>query len=83
MFLPKKLKDKIFYGWIVVIVILGISTITLGLRNSFGIFFKSLEGEFGLSRATTSGIISFYMFFGAVFAILGGWAIDRYGSRLV
>jgi len=54
-----------------------------GIRYSFGVFFKSLEQEFELTRAITSGIFSVYMILGSLFAIFAGLAIDRYGARIV
>ena len=51
--------------------------------TSFGVFFKSLESAFNLTRATTSAILSGRMVFSGVFAFLGGWAVDRYGPRVV
>ena len=78
-----QIKDRIFYGWVVVASIIVCSFIMMGLNSSFGVFFKSLEGTFGLTRATTSAILSGRMIFSGVFAFLGGWAIDRYGSRIV
>jgi len=47
------------------------------------VFFKSLESEFGLTRGATSSIFSVYMLLCCVIAILGGWALDRYGPRKV
>jgi len=67
----------------VVAVLLIIGIVGLGLRFSFGVFFKSLQGDFGWSRASTSGIFSVYLALCAVFAILGGWALDRYGAKIV
>ena len=55
---------------------------TVGIRNSFGVVFKSLEGEFGLSRGATSAIFSVAMLLCCVFGVLGGWALDRYGARI-
>jgi len=55
----------------------------MGVNSSFGVFFKSLEDTFNLTRATTSSILSSRMAFSCVFAFLGGWAIDRYGPRIV
>jgi len=55
----------------------------LGTRYSFGVFFKSIESEFGLSRGATSGVFSIYMLLCCVFAVLGGRALDRYGPRMV
>jgi len=60
-----------------------VGTTLWGIRFSFGVFFKSIEGEFDLTRAATSTIFSVYMVFGGVFTILGGWALDRYGPRLI
>jgi len=55
----------------------------LGIRFSFGVFFKSLEAEFELSRAATSSVFSAYMIFAAIFTIASGWALDRWGPRLI
>lgn len=78
-----KVKDKIFYGWVIVGVAFMVATILLGIRFSFGVFFKPLESEFALSRATTSSIYSVYSVFCAIFALLGGWAVDRFGPKRV
>ena len=77
------IKDRLFYGWVIVIAALIIGTLTFGTRNAFGVFFKSLEGEFGLSRAMTSGILSIHLIVGTVFIIIGGWALDKYGPRIL
>jgi MFS family permease len=78
-----KYRDKIFYGWVLVATFCVTGTVIWGIRFSFGVFFKSLEGEFALSRAATSAIFSTQMVLGGIFAILGGWALDRFGPRLV
>jgi len=80
---PSRIKDKLFYGWVVVVAFLVIGTTIFGTRFSFGIFFKSLESEFSLNRAATSAVLSVSMVLGCVFAILGGLASDRYGPRIV
>jgi MFS family permease len=78
-----KLEGKPFYGWVIVAVFFIICVILVGSSLSFGVFFKSIESEFEISRATTSGILSVYMVLGAAFSILGGWALDRYGPRII
>ncbi|MFC2013775.1 MFS transporter [Chloroflexota bacterium] len=78
-----RIKDRLFYGWVVVAAFLVIGTITQGSVNSFGVFFKFIEGEFGLTRAATSMVFSTAMVLGCVFAILGGWALDKFGPRMV
>ena len=60
-----------------------IAVIGIGTRYSFGVFLKSLEAEFGISRGATSGIFSVYMLLCSLLAIIGGWALDKYGPRKI
>ena len=78
-----QIKDRIFYGWVVVLAFFIIYTIFMGTSTSFGVFFKELATEFGLTRAATSAIFSSRMVLGSIFAILGGWALDRFGPKVV
>lgn len=80
--MPNK-QGGIFYGWWVLVAGVVINCVILGARYSFGVFFKSLEGEFDLSRAATSGIFSVYMLLCGVIAVTGGWALDKYGPKRV
>ncbi len=76
-------KDRIFYGWVMVATFCIAGSAIWGIRFSFGVFFKSLESEFALSRAATSAIFSAFMVLGSIFTVLGGWALDRFGPRVV
>jgi len=78
-----KSKDRLFYGWVLVVIFLVISTILYGTVQSFGIFFKSIEGAFNLTRATTSAIVSTNMFLAGIATFGVGWALDRYGPKTV
>ncbi|MBA7466996.1 L-lactate transporter [subsurface metagenome] len=78
-----RIKDKLFYGWVVVVASFFVGTTIIGIRLSFGVFFKSIESEFNLTRTVTSAVVSTNMILAGVFALLGGWAIDRYGPRIV
>ncbi|MFC1979427.1 MFS transporter [Chloroflexota bacterium] len=78
-----RIRDKFFYGWVITIASLVIFTFAMGMRLSFGVFFKSIESDFGLTRGVTSTIFSVYMLFCCVVSVLGGWALDRYGPRTV
>lgn len=78
-----KIKDKIFYGWVVVLACFIIFTIFMGTSTSFGVFFKELAGEFSLTRTTTSAIFSSRMVMGSIFAVLCGWALDRFGPKVI
>lgn len=76
-------KERLYYGWIVVVAGFVIMATSFGIRYTYGVFFKSLEQNFGWTRTLTSGVFSFYMLFCALFAVCGGWALDRYGPRMV
>ncbi len=78
------MKKKIFYGWWIVaatniICLLGYGT----WLYSFGVFFKPMMLEFGWSRAMTAGAYSLRGIEGGLIAPLVGWAVDKYGSRIV
>ncbi len=75
------LREKIYYGWVIVAATFLISVIGMGARYSFGVFLKSIETEFSMTRGMTSGIFSVYMLLCCAFAVLGGWALDRHGPR--
>jgi MFS family permease len=47
------------------------------------VFLKVIESEFGLTRGGTSGIFSLYMLLCCIFAVAGGWILDRYGPKIV
>ncbi|MFC1964887.1 MFS transporter [Chloroflexota bacterium] len=76
-------KGKLFYGWVVTVTLFFVSATLMGIPFSFGIFFKSIESEFNLTRAVTSTIVSTQVMLGGVFSLLGGWALDKYGPRII
>jgi MFS family permease len=78
-----KPKKSLFYGWKIVIAIFWINTLLFGAAYIFGVFFKSLEADFHMSRAVTSSIVSISWVITAGVAVLGGWAFERFGPRLV
>jgi OFA family oxalate/formate antiporter-like MFS transporter len=59
------------------------SFIGIGTRYSYGVFLRSIQVDFGMSRGATSGIFSIYMLLCCLIAVVGGWAMDRYGPRKV
>jgi len=76
-------RNKLFYGWVLVITFFIVNAIIMGTGMSFGVFFKSLESEFNLARATTSSVFSARMLLGAVVSFVGGWVLDRYGPKII
>jgi len=77
------LGDRIFYGWVIVAAASINLVILFGIRNSFGVFLKSLEAEFELTRGAISSVFSVYMALTAIFVFISGWVLDKYGPRLV
>ncbi|MEA3442284.1 MAG: MFS transporter [Chloroflexota bacterium] len=80
---PAPRKERFYYGWVVVLALLVIGIICFGVHYSFGVFFKPLQEELGWSRTATSGIYSAYVALSALFAVISGWALDRYGAKVI
>lgn len=80
---PLKTKRVIYYGWVIVAALFVIQALFFGIRTSFGIFLTSIETEFALSRATASAINSVSWLLLCISSVLGGWAFDRYGPKIV
>ncbi len=76
-------KSRFFYGYVVVAVIFLILVIIGGAHYSFGVFFKPLAGEFGWSRAMTSGAFSLYIVLSGFLWMISGRLNDRFGPRIV
>jgi MFS family permease len=72
-----------FYGWIIAGAGFVISFMGIGTRYCFGVFLKSIETEFTISRGAASGFFSVYMLLCCLLAILGGLAMDKHGPRKV
>jgi MFS family permease len=78
-----EVKGRLYYGWVIVTAFFFIGTIMYGALTSFGVFFKFIAAEFSLSRTETSLIFSLQNLIASVFSFIGGWAVDKYGPRIV
>ncbi len=76
-------KPRLFYGYIIVFAAFLIMAVTWGTVYSYGVFFKPLSAEFGLTRAVTSGAYSLVFFLNGVLSIFAGRLSDRFGPRIV
>ena len=77
MFRPK----WFHYGWAIVAVCFGVTIVTGIEGQSQGIFVKSLETQFGWSRAVIASAYTAYSISHAPTGFAMGWLIDRYGPR--
>lgn len=78
------MKNKIFYGWWIVLSTNVICLLGFGTwLYSFGVFFKPMMSEFGWTRAMTAGAYSMRSIEGGIASPIVGWAVDKYGPRIV
>lgn len=73
----------LIHGRIIVIASFIIAVLAYGCIYSFGVFFKSLREDLGWSAAATSGVFSLYLLSYCCFGTLSGWAVDRFGPKIV
>ncbi len=78
------MKKKLFYGWWIVAATNIICMFGYGTwLYSFGVFFKPMSEEFGWTRAMTAGAYALRSVEGGVASPIVGWAVDKYGARLL
>ncbi len=72
---------RFYYGWVIV----GVSFLTLffslGTRFSFGVFYVAILKDYGWGRGETAGAFSLGLVIHALFAVVTGTLIDRFGPR--
>jgi len=76
-------KPRFYYGYVVVIAGFFIMLVLWGTIYSYGVFFKPMAGEFGWTRAMTSGAYSLYMILHGGLYLVTGRLTDRFGPRKV
>lgn len=73
-------KPPFFYGWAIVATCF-IAATSYGLFYTFGVFFKSLQAEFGWGRALTGSVHSVHLVIYALSTYFFGRLTDRIGPR--
>ncbi len=76
-------RPRFFYGYVVVAAAFFIMVVTLGVRYSFGVFFKPMLNDFGWTRAMLSGAFSLSWIIESIMSIVLGGLNDRIGPRVV
>jgi MFS family permease len=80
----RKTSPRIFYGWRIVAVCFITHCLNVGtVFYGFGVFFHPLSLYFGWTRAQTSWGFSLAAALGAVYSIVLGRFVDRYGPKPV
>ena len=76
-------KDQVFFGWYVVITCMFLAFITVGARNSFGIFVIPMSEYFGWNRGTISLAASLGFLVNGLSQPFLGRIFDRIGAKKV
>jgi len=80
----KQRMGKVFYGWWVVASGFALQAINGGLLfHGFTLYFIPLQEEFGWSRALVATGFSVTRTESALLGPLEGWAIDKFGPRII
>lgn len=78
-----KVKNPVYYGWVIVLASFSIAVVVWGAFWSFGVFFDPVLTEFGWTKAMTSGAMSVCALLMGLLGIPMGTLTDKYGPRLV
>ncbi|MEE8448849.1 MAG: MFS transporter [Thermodesulfobacteriota bacterium] len=76
-------EGRIFYGWYILAAAFLALAVGFGVRPSFGLFFKAIADDFGLSRASLGLVVSINMLTYGLVQPFMGQILDRYGPKLV
>jgi MFS family permease len=74
-------QQRMFYGWVVVVVGFLTLFLVMGTRFSFGVFYSQMLADMGWGRAATAGIFSVSMLVYALVALGVGAAFDWLGPQ--
>ena len=72
-----------YYGWFVVALGFLSNLTAAGIRSAPSVLIHPLEAEFGWNRTEIASAASLHLLMLGLFAPVGGWLIDRFGSRRV
>jgi MFS transporter, OFA family, oxalate/formate antiporter len=76
-------RERIFYGWIVVVATFTVLFIAYGIQFSFGVFMHYISLDTGWDRGSLSLPYSLYVFVYSALGFASGRLTDRYGPRRV
>src|SRR3954470_17898894 len=76
-------RSGLYYGWLVVAVVLLVSMVGTGTRMASGVMIKPLEAEFGWDRASISLALAIGLLANGPGPPFGGKLFDRFGPRRV
>jgi MFS family permease len=75
------MKEKMFYGWVVLAAAFIIITMSIGTLFTLGVFLKPIEDGMGWSRSSIGAIGLLNWIVMGVGGIVAGYVSDRFGTR--
>lgn len=78
-----KERPLIFYGWLIVLIIVVSMMLIYGIRHSFAVFFSRILAEFGWSRGDTAMMFSLNVFVYGIFAPLAGSMAEHWKPKII
>lgn len=79
----QKPRDKVFYGWIVLLAAFFTYLSTMGPRSAFGNLVQPWASEFGWNMQQMSLAASIGLILYGFFQPIAGWLVNRFGPRKV
>ena len=76
-------RSLLFYGWVVVAIAFVTMAATISARTGFSLLFPALIDEFGWNRSVIAGAFSIGFIASTAFVPVVGFAMERYGPRVV
>ncbi len=75
--------NNMFYRWVILASGFVVAAIIYGFYYSFGVYFTSLQQDFGANRASIALISSIIIGLQNGMGFFSGWVVDKYGPRLI
>ncbi len=76
-------KGRFFYGYIITVAAVFITSISWGANRTFGVFLEPMLNDFGWTRAQISSVFTLGLIIVGSGSFLAGWLTDRMGPRMV
>ena len=81
--LQRELRNRLYYGWVVVAVVFLALLVSAGVRAAPAVLINPLETEFGWGRAAISFAASVGLLLYGLSGPVAGWLMDRFGPRRI
>src|SRR5215212_7887663 len=81
--LKRVLRERLYYGWVVVAVVFLALLVSAGVRAAPAVLINPLETELGWGRAAISFAASVGLFLYGLSGPVAGWLMDRFGPTRI